>query len=705
MKTKPRIARIITNDTNTLCFLKCSCRLHRFVQFVVFCVLFVASGSLQAQVNVENVIMMGRHALSVDDNLSAIRLFTQAIEARPTHSRAYYLRAYAKFILEDYVGAEADCSKSIELNPFIPESYQLRGLCRLHIKDFRGSISDYRHTLNVFPKDEAALFNTALCHLKLHEPDSADIMIDKFLEATPEYYRAYLLKAEIALEERHDTLLALQWADTIIAQHREEPTAWLLKGEHAFRHKDFELADSFLTEAIRYHQPPNFMHHLMRADARHALNHFGAALEDYDKVIELIPEHFVAHYNRGLLRALVGDDNRAIDDFDFILEKEPDNTLARYNRALLREQTGNLRGAISDYTELIRAYPEFLYGYHARAQLRRRLGDIRGALNDESVLARHNLDIAFAKPRRHSFRKVRQRSEHELDKYDQPISTTEEKTDTVRIFGNNIFGKVQNVSISREYLPHLSLALVSVRDKVQKSSTPINEVEKFANRLKKVLSSPRHPRTGETLSETPTLLLISSENYGTENFASNITRRIDADSLIRNKLSQCEVFMLRSILLRETGDYAAARTMADSAIVLDPSSVLPRLLRSSLALSMAKASRENSYDSASDKFHVEALISVAEADLATVQNDSYALAAVAYNKGCIHSFRGNHTEAIADFSEAIRLDPLFAEAFYNRAVARLLSGGENTEILNDLSQAGQLGLHAAYALMKQVREK
>ena len=670
---------------------------YKLMQFLGCFVFIIMSGSVRAQINVENVITMGRHALSVDDNISAIRYFTQAIEARPTHSRAYYLRAYAKFILEDYGGAEADCTKSIELNPFIAETYQLRGLCRLHIKDFRGSISDYSYTLRELPKDEAALFNTALCHTELHEPDSAEMFIDKFLEESPKFYRAYILKAQIALEERHDTLHALALADTIIALHREEPIAWLLKGEQALKKKDYALADSFLTEAIRYQQPPNFMHHLMRAEVRHSLNLFGAALEDYDKVIEIIPEHFVAHYNRGLLRALVGDDNRAIEDFDFVLNVEPDNTLARYNRAMLREQTGDLRGAIADYSDLIRSYPDFLYGYHARAQLRRKLGDHRGAMNDETILARHNLDVAFAKPRRHNFRKVRKRSEHELDKYDQPIAAIESNNDTVRIFGDNIFGKVQNIPVSLELMPPPMLTLLSAGGSLQNSITPLEELEKLSRKINRTFSYKLNRRTGERLSSAAKLCLTANFDNHSNVSQAIMLQRIDSDPSAENELSPCDKALLKSVLLRQSGDISLSRIMCDSAVIMQPEAMLPRLNRISLLMLQLPEDKKN--------IEAEALIKMAEADISFLEQHAPPHAAVCYAKGCLLATQGRYTESLKAFDDAIALDNEFAEAYYNRALARQFLGGETHLVENDLSHAGELGLHAAYGMLKQIRRK
>ena len=92
----------------------------RFVM-VWLVMLLAAAPAAHAQVNAETVTLMGRNALSVDDYLTAIRYFNQAIDAKPYLPRPYYYRAYAKFTLEDYQGAEDDCTKSLSLNPYITE--------------------------------------------------------------------------------------------------------------------------------------------------------------------------------------------------------------------------------------------------------------------------------------------------------------------------------------------------------------------------------------------------------------------------------------------------------------------------------------------------------------------------------------------------------------------------------------------------------
>ena len=188
----------------------------------------------------------------------------------------------------------------------------------------------------------------------------------------------------------------------------------------------------------------------MRAAVRHALRRYDDALRDYDEVIRLVPQHFVAHYNRALLRSFVGDDNRAIKDFDFVLDKAPNNTLAAYNRALLSERVGNFAQAIKDYTRLIRVYPRFWAGYAARAKNYRKIGNTKAALADETRVQRAQLDFFFSQQKRSPIKKVKTRSEHELEQYQQLV---EEPENSLRVRLTATAGRIQNKKVERVFLP------------------------------------------------------------------------------------------------------------------------------------------------------------------------------------------------------------------------------------------------------------
>ena len=59
---------------------------------------------------------------------------------------------------------------------------------------------------------------------------------------------------------------------------------------------------------------------------------------------------------------------------------------------------------------------------------------------------------------------------------------------------------------------------------------------------------------------------------------------------------------------------------------------------------------------------------------------------------------------VADYNEAIRRDPEFAEAYFNRGLAWLAQGDANRGIA-DLSKAGELGIYNAYSIIKRMASR
>lgn len=667
---------------------------------LIFCWCILINNT-SAQINVDNVLFMGRSALSADDNITAIHYFNQAIQARPQHAQAYYFRGYAKFVLEDYHGAETDCTRSIELNPYISDVYLLRGLCRLNLSDFESALHDYTKALEDIPDDINARFNQAYCYLQLKQTTQADSTVNMVLSRSPKYYRAYMLKTQIALEEK-DTLRGLVWVDSLLNFRPREIAAWQFKGQYALGKKEYAKADSFLSIAIKY-EPENFDALLMRAMARNDMYRFDDAIRDYSRVIELVPQHFVAHYNRALIRALVGDDNKALDDFSFILQREPDNTLARYNRALLRERTGDFQGAITDYTELIKAYPNFIYGYYARANCRRKTGDFRGAISDETVVARSQLDLAFAQPRNRTIKEVRKRSDLELEDYDRPIA---EEQDSALVFGDIVLGKVQNSQVEHDLMPPFQLALQKEPTHRYQDAAFIEGLDMLQKHFAPLELEVERAETGDGIQRNNIRQIFFTTDSNQEDIQAFVNHKLHLlPSLL--SLSEVERSLIESMLSRQTYELKEALTYAHEAVSADSLSVLPLLHRASVMQSFCRNMRRGiltEHPNESDTKEISLFYQNIEADYATAQQIAPANAYVYYNRGCYYAERENWTAAIADFTKAIELDNNLPEAYYNRGLI-YLSLKQKTKAIPDISKAGELGLYKAYNLLKQTRKQ
>ena len=73
-----------------------------------------------------------------------------------------------------------------------------------------------------------------------------------------------------------------------------------------------------------------------------------------------------------------------------------------------------------------------------------------------------------------------------------------------------------------------------------------------------------------------------------------------------------------------------------------------------------------------------------------------------YNMAEIFKLERDYRAAINAYTRAIELEPRFAEAFFNRGLLRL-SLGETVDGLNDLRQAGQLGIVQAYGVIARMQ--
>ena len=679
---------IFQKNIKPLIFKSKTCfRFARFlIVFLLFC--FFSARPLSAQINTDNVTIMGRNALAVDDYVTAIHYFNQVIEAKPHLYEPYYFRAYAKFSLEDYVGAEADCSRALQLNPYMGEIYQLRGLCRIHNEDFEGAVNDYTYTLKEDPDDQGSMYNRALCRLELKDFTTADQELDLLLSKWKNFQRAYLVKAQIAMELK-DTVKSLTWVDSLLKINPRSEQAWSFKGRYALSKEQYSLADSCLTEAIQLN-PTGYDNYIARAQARHGLNRFAQALYDYDHAIDLVPTHFIAHYNRGLLRALVGDKNRAIEDFNFILKVEPDNTLAQYNRALLREETGDYRGAIADYSALIQVYPNFTYGYMARANCRRKTGDINGAIKDESFVAKAQLDMKYKPHQRRPITKVRQRSDHSLDQYQQLV---EETPDTTRRYVNQLMGKVQNRKVEQTPLPAFTFALRTFNKQANLQAPAfLPEVDRI-NRQEYLPVAVTFEATNERMRPVDEL-----ESY--------------LKLLGRQTQDHAELHFLKSIVHTALYNYEEALVEIQAAMQRDSTNSIYPLHCAAIHVAMQQSHPQKmGLQKAKEKQtepvlgqaprpqHLQLALHYLNQALALSPNNAYML----FNRGNLYLLLQQEKNALKDYDAAIASDAHLSEARFNRAILNLRSGHLEAAI-PDLSRAGQDGLYKAYNLLKQAMQ-
>jgi tetratricopeptide (TPR) repeat protein len=110
-------------------------------------------------------------------------------------------------------------------------------------------------------------------------------------------------------------------------------------------------------------------------------------LSDYDRAIELDPNHALAYSNRGNIKKdNLQDYQGALSDYDRALSLNPHDAVTYYNRALLKNIKQDYQGSLSDYDRAIELADDDADSYNNRAMLKYlELEDLVGAISDMQV--------------------------------------------------------------------------------------------------------------------------------------------------------------------------------------------------------------------------------------------------------------------------------------------------------------------------------
>ena len=645
----------------------------------IFIFLAVLPLLVQAQFNTDRLVMIGRSALYYEDYVLSIQYFNQAISQKPWLYEPWFFRGVAKYYLDDFRGAENDCSEAIERNPYVTSAYELRGLCRINQKRYADAVLDYDRALRYDPENQGLWHNRILCLIQEKAYDRALAQIDSMTARWSKYARAYAMQAEVYLLQK-DTTKAVKSLDKSLELDPYDGGIWAERAVISLARQNWKEGEEYLTKSIHL-MPKHPGNYINRAMARYNQNNLRGAMADYDTALDFDPNNFLGHYNRGLLRAQVGDDNRGIEDFDFVLKLEPDNLMALFNRALLLEQTGNLRAAIRDYSKVIEEYPNFWFGLQHRAACNRRLGNTKQAELDEFRILKAQMDKRYGHQPRLSKKQMRKRSDEDLEKYNQLVVADEQEVE--HEYKSDYRGRVQNRKAEMAWLPMYGLTFVKPQSEVRQELPYENSVDVFnqtSDSRKMFVSCDQSTLNEERMRETFAYIDTLSTAIGNT----------------KTTVKVVPMLLLRAVAYSTIQNFDNAIDDLSIAIQIDSTSSLAYWQR---AVCQAKINEFN----ASEGTNIDLKSANVLGDLSDAIRLAPKNAYLYYNRGNLYAIRNDYQRAIDDYTRAIELDNHLAEAWYNRGLARIHAKNTSDGIA-DLSKAGELGLYQAYSVIKKYRE-
>ncbi|MDL2208211.1 tetratricopeptide repeat protein [Parabacteroides sp. OttesenSCG-928-O15] len=696
-------------------------------KILLLIVLWLSCLSLWAQVNTDRVTAIGRNALYFEDYVLSIQYFNQVIKAKPYLAEPYFYRAVAKINLDDFKGAEDDCTLCIERNPFLVQAYYARGIARHNQDKLAEAIEDYKKGLEYRPEDRGMLVNMSVAYIQQKEFTHAEETFETLMAAHPRESMNYLTRGAMYIEQG-DTLKALADYNKAVEMDPYYAPAYGNRGILRYQTHDLEGALADFNDAIRLdtRQSGYFIN---RGLVRYQMNDLRGAMADYDQVVAMDSRNLIARFNRGLLRAQVGDTNRAIEDFDVVIELEPNNFMAYYNRALLRYETGDMRGSINDLNVVLAEYPSFIDGYYTRADAKRRVNDLAGSDRDFWAAIKLEEQMSQGGPIRTAAHTA-QKKDDETQEETQEDKTREQSDKTIEKFNrlvvydkedewqnkyqSDIRGRVQDRNVRVDLEPLFILTYYEKPDPVKKLVYYDKTVEDFNNRqlLPRLL---RITNEEAPLNEAQVAIHFNSINQLSQQ--------------IQQNPQDVAAYFARAIDYMLVQDFQEAMQDYDRVIELDPDFNMAYYNRAVVRYKQMEyetsTSANNQLDLSATSMTLnagrnqQAQIIQDQASLKSLENQrAYAHENIVrdydkviqlnpdfvyawFNRGNLRCAQRDYRAAILDYNEAILRNPTFAEAYFNRGLARL-SLGDTTRGITDLSKAGELGIINAYNIIKRM---
>jgi tetratricopeptide (TPR) repeat protein len=700
-------------------------------KLVFLLLLHIIALPIFSQINTDRMMRIGQNALYFEDYILSIQYFNQVIKSKPWIAEPYFYRAVAKISLDDYKGAEADCTDALERNPFLVQAYYARGIARQNLEDFDGAIADYDKGLELKYGDKQMLTNKAIANIQRKNYKEAEGVFEILMKEFPKYSTNYLTRGAMYSEEG-DTARAMADYNRAIELDPYYPHAYGNRAILLYQQDRFEEALADLNEAIHLNnREPGY--YINRGLVQYQLNNLRGAMADYDQVVNMESDNLIARFNRGLLRAQIGDNNRAIEDFDVVIELEPDNYMAIYNRALLNYDIGDYRSSIRDLDKVLEQYPNFVSGYYTRSEAKRKIKDAAGA--DKDYWYAYNLDEKLRNERKNKkttddtdnddsdavadkkTQNTREQSDKSIDKFNRLVVYDKEE-ERKNKYNSDIRGRVQDKNVKVDIEP---MFIVTYYEKIDNVKKPLyyskmvdecNVTSGLGMRLRLTnqeasLNQAQIDTHFNSINDYSAKIAANPMDYrGYLGRAMDLMLVQDFTEAIKDFTKVIELnpdfalaYFNRANVRYKQMEYDQSRLAADSEDETVNINTDLKYGQSRSAQTNQKTVDKASVAVKESKRAQEHEMISRDYDMVIKLNPDFIYAY--FNRGNLRCAQRDFLAAIEDYTEAINREPEFAEAYFNRGLARL-SQGDATNGIKDLSKAGELGIINAYSIIKRM---
>lgn len=635
----------------------------------------------KAQYDRNYIYYMSQTSIINKQYYEAISLLTILIDADSVSRDGYFLRAVAKYNLNDLIGAEQDFSSAIRINPVYVEAYQYRAITRSIMGNWDDAISDFKRALDIRPDYTGTYYSRGVTFLMCQQFDNAIADFDRFIVKNPKAMEAYMNRGSAYLMLK-DTVSAYRDFSKAVEVTPRSSEALMRRGTILSIMNRTREALADYNKAL-YYDNQNKIAYFNRALLYARDNKPIKAIDDFDSVIKLDSTNSLTYFNRAITKAQIGDYNSAMNDYDKVVELTPGNVLGYYNRAALAVRLGDLEKAYNDYSYTIELYPDFANAYLGRASVSYQLGNMAGSKKDKEI-ADNKIKTYQAK--------YNNAGGEQFSSYADTSQNFNKMLSFDSKFGDD---RVKDKSVDIKLLA--LYRLIKTKKLTEKMLDENKKNESVANFI-------AESGISNLIIDNNSLDMTREEVVAEKNSRSGRGDGTAVPKIWRVKLEDA----ISSYSIKQ---YTSAINDLTEAIENSPRNPYLYMNRSSVHCEMMEFVQ--SIGNSGQRFVIEADKSkelhttqrvydfnnaIIDINYAISLNDKVAY--FYYNRANIYVLSGDMPQAIADYSRAIELDNKMASAFYNRGLVQIYLKESKKGFL-DLSRAGELGLKNAYEIIER----
>jgi tetratricopeptide (TPR) repeat protein len=659
-------------------------------QFIISILIFVATGQLSGQLNVQVFMNRGINEYFNEKYTDAIHTFNILIRSKPDMAEPHIWRGRAKLSLGDFRGAEFDFTRAVMLDSFNPDAYYYRGVVRSNLYDYYSALDDYKKSLERRPNNPNVFFSRGTTRLRMKDYEAAITDFDTLLLLMPDIEQAYLNRAlakahlekyEAAIEDcNHALKLNLFYVD-----------AYIQRGLFRNELEKYEEAMEDFNQAIKLDED-NPLTYFYRGTANIKTGDTLAALKDFNVVIELDPFNDLTFYNRALIHLQNEDYEDALDDFNAVIELNPKNVYTWYNMGIVNLRLEKYSEAVKNFSRAIEIFPDFAAAYMSRSAALQEQEKYEAAKDD------YDLAIAIINAVNSGEDYGVLNSRYSVDStYLQQIIEFEADFNSNNVAG----GRIQNRRVLIQLMPNFSVQYIPNEEllKLQRNTgyfyEPLEDVDQLLEDYSLGISRDKYKLPQKKADQFSTL--TDSITYFDPFNASNYFRYGTFNAMMMNFNEAIQAFD-RSLEL-DAGYLLSYFNRANIRFELIEHQFSIRQTQPKITITQNPVDENPDYT----KPEIPDFTPVIDDYTKVIMMDP-GMSFAYYNRGNMKNRMRNFQGAIQDYTAALSIDPNFAEAFYNRALT-LIYIDRTREACFDLSKAGELGVQDAYNVIKRYCNK